>query len=178
MLAGMSLGTDLKRFSRGTMPRIALVTVILLPLLYGAMYLWAFWNPFGEVDKVPVALVNEDRGTVAEGQQIKAGDEVSDALVDSGQLQLHRVSAQEAADGVASGKYYFSITLPEDFSTSISSPSGGSPHQADIRFTFNDANNYLGSIIGQNAAREVINQINAKIGERTLGTVLTGLTDA
>ena len=52
MLAGMSLGTDLKRFSRGTMPRIALVTVILLPLLYGAMYLWAFWNPFAAIDKI------------------------------------------------------------------------------------------------------------------------------
>src|SRR6476469_1115103 len=134
----MSLGTDLKRFSRGTLPRVALVTVILLPLLYGAMYLWAFWNPFGEVNKVPVALVNEDRGPVTQGQQVRAGDEVADALGDSGQLQLHRVSAQEAADGLASGKYYFSITLPEDFSTSISSPSGGSPHQADIRFTFND----------------------------------------
>lgn len=174
----MSLGTDLKRFSRGTMPRIALVTVILMPLLYGAMYLWAFWNPFGEVNKVPVALVNEDQGTVAQGQELKAGDEVADALVDSGQLQLHRVSAAEAADGVASGKYYFSITLPSDFSANISSPSGSSPQQAKIRFTFNDANNYLGSIIGQNAAREVLNQINAKIGERTVGTVLTGLTDA
>jgi putative membrane protein len=37
MLAGMSLGTDLKRYSRGTMPRLALITIILLPLLYGAM---------------------------------------------------------------------------------------------------------------------------------------------
>ncbi|OKH72112.1 hypothetical protein EB73_09295, partial [Mycobacterium sp. SWH-M3] len=174
----MSLGTDLKRFSRGTMPRVAVITIILMPLLYGAMYLWAFWNPFGEVNKVPVALVNEDRGTVTQGQLVKAGDEVSDALVDSGELQLHRVSTDEAADGVASGKYYFSITLPQDFSENIASPSGGSPEQAKIRFTFNDANNYLGSIIGQNAAREVINQINAKIGERTVGTVLTGLTDA
>lgn len=58
VLAGMSLGTDLKRYSRGLMPRIALVTIILMPLLYGAMYLWAFWNPFAEVNKVPVALVN------------------------------------------------------------------------------------------------------------------------
>ncbi|MDV3129837.1 YhgE/Pip domain-containing protein [Mycobacterium sp. 21AC1] len=178
MLAGMSLGTDLKRFSRGTMPRIALVTVILMPLLYGAMYLWAFWNPFNEVNKVPVALVNEDQGAVAQGQKVRAGDEVANALIDSGQLQLHKVSATEAADGVASGKYYFSITLPRDFSADIASPSGGSPEQAKIRFTFNDANNYLGTIIGQNASREVLNQINAKIGERTVGTVLTGLTDA
>ncbi|MBI3214948.1 MAG: YhgE/Pip domain-containing protein [Mycobacterium sp.] len=174
----MSLGTDLKRYSRGTLPRIAMVTVILLPLLYGAMYLWAFWNPFNEVDKVPVALVNEDTGATAQGQQLRAGDEVAQSLLDSGQLQLHEVSAQEAADGVASGRYYFSITLPADFSTAIASPSGGDPQQAKIQFTFNNANNYLASIIGQNAAREVLNQVNEKIGERSVGTVLTGLTDA
>ena len=89
MLAGMSLGTDLKRFSRGAMPRIALVTVVLMPLLYGAMYLWAFWNPFDAVNKVPVALVNEDTGTVVDGEKLDAGAQVADALVQSGQLQLH-----------------------------------------------------------------------------------------
>ena len=178
VLAGMSLGTDLKKYSRGTLPRIALITIILMPLLYGAMYLWAFWNPFAEVNKVPVALVNEDQGADAQGQQLRAGDEVASALLTSGQLDLHQVSAQEAADGVADGKYYFSITLPQDFSASIASPSSGDPQQAKIRFTFNDANNYLGSIIGQNASREVLNEVNAKIGQRTVGTVLTGLTDA
>ncbi|CAN5459480.1 YhgE/Pip domain-containing protein [soil metagenome] len=178
MLAGMSLGTDLLKYSRGALPRIALVTIILMPLLYGAMYLWAFWNPFAEVNKVPVALVNEDTGAVAQGQQLRAGDEVAAALTGSGQLDLHQVSAQDAADGVASGKYYFSITLPSDFSQRIASPSGGDPTQAKIRFTFNDANNYLATIIGQNASREVLNEVNPKIGERTVGTVLTGLTDA
>lgn len=178
MLAGMSLGTDLKRFSRGAMPRIALVTVVLMPLLYGAMYLWAFWNPFDAVNKVPVALVNEDTGTEVDGKPLNAGRQVADALISSGQLQLHEVSADEAADGLRSGSYYFTVTLPEDFSADIASPSGGSPQQAQIDFAFNDANNYLGSIIGQNAAREVINQVNASIGQQTVGTVLTGLTDA
>jgi putative membrane protein len=178
MLAGMSLGTDLKRYSRGVLPRVALLTVILMPLLYGAMYLWAFWNPFGEVHKVPVALVNSDSGTVSQGREIKAGDEVARALIDSKELDLHEVSAEEAADGVASGKYYFSITLPSDFSAAIASPGGGHPHRGQLRFTLNDANSYLGSMIGQNAAREVINQVNAKIGERTLDEVLSGLTDA
>ena len=178
MLAGMSLGTDLKRYSRGLLPRIALVTIILMPLLYGAMYLWAFWNPFGEVNKVPVALVNEDRGATANGQQLRAGDEVAAALTSSGQLNLTEVSAAQAADGVASGKYYFSITLPGDFSSGIASVGGNDPQQAQLRFTLNDANNYLASIIGQNAAREVLNQVNEEIGARTVGTVLTGLTDA
>ncbi|ORV92654.1 YhgE/Pip domain-containing protein [Mycolicibacterium iranicum] len=177
-LAGMSLGTDLKRYTRGVLPRIALITIILMPLLYGAMYLWAFWNPFAEVNKVPVALVNEDRGASAQGQELRAGDEVAQALIGSGQLNLTEMSAEEAAAGVGDGDYYFSITLPQNFSERIASPSGEHPEQAQIEFTFNDANNYLASIIGQNASREVVNQINAKVGEQTIGTVLTGLTDA
>ena len=174
----MSLGTDVKRYSRGALPRIALITIILMPLLYGAMYLWAFWDPFAAVDKVPVALVNEDRGADVEGQRVNAGDEVASALMDSGQLKLHQMSAAAAEAGVASGDYYFSITLPEDFSARVSSPAGSDPEQAKIQFTFNDANNYLASVIGQNAAREVQNEVNARIGERTVGTLLTGLTDA
>lgn len=177
-LAGMSLGTDLKRYSHGLLPRIALLTIILMPLLYGAMYLWAFWNPFAEVGKVPVALVNEDRGAQVQNQPLRAGDEVAQALLSSGQLKLTEMSAQDAAAGVASGDYYFSITVPRDFSERVASPSGGDPQQAQIRFTFNDANNYLASIIGQDASQQVLNQVNAKIGERTVGTVLTGLTDA
>lgn len=178
MLAGMSLGTDLKRYSRGVLPRIALITIILMPLLYGAMYLWAFWDPFAAVNKVPAALVNEDRGAQANGKPLRAGEQVAQALKDSGQLMLHEVSAADAAKGLADGTYYFTITIPADFSADIASPSGGKPQQASLRFTFNDANNYLGSIIGQNAAREVINQVDTSVGEQTVSTVLTGLTDA
>ena len=68
MLAGISLGSDVKRYSRGTLPRIAIDTIILLPLLYGAMYLWAFWNPFGEVNKIPAAIVNNDSGRTSTGR--------------------------------------------------------------------------------------------------------------
>ncbi|WP_157521522.1 YhgE/Pip domain-containing protein [Mycobacterium sp. ACS4331] len=178
MLAGMSLGTDLKRYSRGALPRIALATVIVLPLLYGAMYLWAFWNPFNEVGKVPVALVNEDVGAESQGQPLHAGDEVAQALLDAKKLDLHPVSAQEAKEGVASGRYYFSVSLPRDFSAAIASSAGDDPHQAKLVFTFNNANNYLASIIGQDASREVIDLVNAQVGERTVGTVLTGLADA
>jgi len=178
MLAAVSLGTDIKRYSRGAVPRIALLIVVLMPLLYGALYLWAFWDPFGEVVKVPVALVNEDQGTRSQGKDVRAGDQVAKALVDSGELGLHQVSASEAADGLAHGRYYFIITIPSDFSADVVSPSGNSPTQAALRFTFNDSNSYLGSLIGQNVARALINEVNASVGEQTVVSVLTGLTDA
>ena len=62
-----------------------------------------------------------DRGTVVQGQELRAGDQVSDALLKSGQLDLHPMSAQDAAKAVADGSSYFSITLPEDFSEAIAS---------------------------------------------------------
>lgn len=176
MLAGMSLGTDLKRYSRGTMPRVALLAIIVLPLLYGAMYLWAFWNPFAAIDKIPVALVDEDRGATVAGHELHAGAQVADALLGSGQLALHQMSAAEAAKGVADGSYYFSITLPADFSEAVVSPAGPHPRKAQIDFRFNDANNYLASVMGQNAAREVLNQVSSKVGEQVIGTALNQIT--
>lgn len=178
MLAGMSLGTDIKRYSRGTMPRIAIVAIILMPLLYGAMYLWAFWNPFGEVNKIPAALVNADHGTVVEGQGLKAGDQVTQSLLDSGQLDLAVVSAEDARTGLEDGKYYFTITLPENFSEAIASPMSENPQKAELEFTYNDTNNYLSTVIGQNAAAQVLNQVNDAVGTQTLEQVIAKVMSA
>ncbi|HTM84843.1 MAG TPA: YhgE/Pip domain-containing protein, partial [Mycobacterium sp.] len=140
--------------------------------------LWAFWNPFSAVDKVPVALVNADQGAVVQGHPLHVGDQVAEQLVSSGELALHQVSAAEAAAGVARGDYYFSITLPSDFSAAIASPTTDQPRKAQIGFQFNDANNYLASIMGQNAAREVLNQVSAGVGAQVIGTALGELTDS
>lgn len=178
MLAGISLGSDSKRYFRGTMPRVAIITIILMPLLYGAMYLWAFWNPFGAVDKIPAAIVNNDTGRTADGQQIDAGDQVVKSLIASHQLDLDEVSAEEAASGLSRGTYYYTITIPENFTEAVESPNGDNPEKANLIFTFNDANNYLATIIGQDASEQVINQVNSTIGAQGVGQVLTGLESA
>ncbi|GAC57016.1 hypothetical protein GOHSU_15_00080 [Gordonia hirsuta DSM 44140 = NBRC 16056] len=171
MLAAFSPGSDFKRYYRGRMPRLALAVIILMPLLYGALYLWAFWNPFNEVNKMPVALVNVDQGATVEGQRVEAGRQVVDGLVASKQLDLHVVSEQEAAAGVSGGQYYFSITLPADFSQRLTSATTGDPKSADLIFTYNDANNYLATIIGQDAASQVVNQVGAQVGANTFDVI-------
>src|ERR1700753_1013815 len=96
MIAGLALGSDNHRFFRGNMPRLPLATIIVMPLLYGAMYLWAFWNPFGKVDKIPAAIVNLDAGSKINGKPLRAGDQVTQALIKSGQLDLQKMSASQA----------------------------------------------------------------------------------
>ena len=44
------------------MRRYVPILLILVPLLYGALYLWSNWDPYGRLDKVPVAVVNSDTG--------------------------------------------------------------------------------------------------------------------
>ena len=57
MIAGLSLGSDARRYFHFSLPRLAIVTVIQMPLLYGALYLWTFWNPFGGVDEGEGVLI-------------------------------------------------------------------------------------------------------------------------
>ena len=80
MIAGFTLGTELRRFMRAKLGKVAIIAITLIPLMYSALYLWAFWNPFGEVDKLPIAFVNEDRGTMIDGKPLNAGAEIVEEL--------------------------------------------------------------------------------------------------
>ena len=118
---------ELLRFGRGKLPRVALVAILVLPLLYGALYLWSFWDPYGRLDRIPVALVNADTGATADGKKIDAGADITKGLLDSDTFAWHRVSAADARKGVEKGTYYLSLTMPADFSKRIASNSGDSP---------------------------------------------------
>lgn len=172
MIAGLSLGSDNKRYFRGNLPRMAMITIVLMPLLYGAMYLWAFWNPFGEVDKIPAAVVNLDKGATAQGNRLDAGNQVVSNLIKSGELGIEETSEQKAVDGLSDGTYYYTITIPPDFSQAIASPTAKNAFQAELVFRFNDANNYLSSVIGGDAAEQVLNKVNESVGDKIMDKVL------
>ncbi|MGM7670375.1 YhgE/Pip family protein [Microbacterium sp. A93] len=172
MIAAFSPGSDFKRYYRGRMPRLALIVIIIMPLMYCALYLWAFWNPFGEVDKLPVAIINVDEGATVDGERTDAGVDVVKGLIESKQLNLYEVSEKEGVDGLAHGRFAFTITVPKNFSESVTSAATDSAHQATLIFTYNDANNYLSTVIGQDAAEKVINQVSAQVGEQIFEKVL------
>ncbi|KPC61732.1 YhgE/Pip domain-containing protein [Streptomyces chattanoogensis] len=157
---------ELKRFGRGKLPRAALAALLLLPLLYGALYLWSFWDPYGRLDKIPVALVNEDKGADVGGQRISAGESIVDGLGDSHTFDWRPVDAGEAARGVEDGTYYLSLSIPRDFSKRIASSSGDHPETGALKVRTNDANNY---IVGQ-ISRTVFSEVRAAASEKASRT--------
>jgi putative membrane protein len=173
MLAGLAFGSEIKRFGRNRMTRVAIAVLMLLPLVYGALYLWAFWDPFGHVNKLPVALVNSDRGAVVSGQQFNAGTEIAKSLTADGSLDWHVVSPEEAHNGVEHGKYYFMVELPPDFSAAIASPVTGQPKKANLIAVYNDANNYISTSIGRTAIGQVLNAVSSRISGQAVNQMLS-----
>ncbi|MEU8888133.1 YhgE/Pip domain-containing protein [Streptomyces sp. NPDC048442] len=168
---------ELKRFGRGKLPRAALVALLLLPLLYGALYLWSFWDPYGSLDKIPVALVNDDKGATAAGKKIAAGDEITKKLLDSKVFDWQEVSAKDAKDGVESGSYYLSLTMPSDFSERIASSSGDSPETGALQVRTNDANNYIVGQISRSVFSEVRRAASTNTSRSFLDKIFISFSD-
>ncbi|KES07222.1 membrane protein [Streptomyces toyocaensis] len=168
---------ELRRFGRGALPRAALVALLVLPLLYGALYLWSFWDPYGRLDRIPVALVNEDTGARADGKRITAGDDIADGLRDSDTFDWREVSADEARRGVEDGTYYLSLTLPADFSRRIASSSGDSPETGALRVRTNDANNYIVGQISRTVFGEVRRAASTKTARSFLDRIFVSFSD-
>lgn len=173
MLAGLAFGSEIKRFGRSRMTRAAIVVLMLLPLVYGALYLWAYWDPFGHVNKMPVALVNADKGATVSGQHVNIGEEISKSLTADGSMDWHVLSLDEARTGVDHGTYYFMLELPPDFSEAIASPLTGEPKQANLVAVYNDANNYISSSIGRTAIDQVLNAVSTRISGQAVNQVLS-----
>lgn len=136
------------------------VALALIPLLYGSLYLWSNWDPYGKSSEIPVAVVNQDHPAVANGQLIDAGEQFTQQLRASGKFQWRFVDADEAHDGLQHGRYYFTITVPPDFSAKLASAQNPLPERASMSITLNDANNYLVGVVAQAAKAELQNQVN------------------
>ncbi|WP_309060005.1 YhgE/Pip domain-containing protein [Streptomyces sp.] len=168
---------ELRRFGRGKLPRAALVALLVLPLLYGALYLWSFWDPYSRLDRVPVALVNDDKGATADGKRIAAGDDIAEGLRDSDTFDWREVSAAEARRGVEDGTYYLSLTMPADFSRRIASGSGDSPEAGALEVRTNDANNYLVGQISRTVFGEVRRAASTKTSRSFLDRIFVSFSD-
>ena len=64
------IGSELSSIVRNPKVVIPVIAVMLVPLLYSALFLGAFWDPYARLDKVPVAIVNEDKGAQFEGESL------------------------------------------------------------------------------------------------------------
>ena len=85
---------------------LSIIVMMFIPILYSGMLLWAFWDPYSKLDKLPVALVNEDSGAVLDGEAIALGDELISKLIEEKQFGFFEVSSDEAKERLVDQDYY------------------------------------------------------------------------
>lgn len=172
-------GVELRRFLRSPLTVAALVALALLPLLYAGLYLWSFWDPYGRLGNLPVALVVQDQGATVNGKQTNAGRELADQLQRRGDFQWHRVDAAAAGRGVATGAYYMSLTIPRDFSARIAEPQDQTAEldPARLHVHLNDSNGYITSVIAETAFAQVRDAASKTTAARYLDRIFLGFND-
>lgn len=166
---------ELRRF-RGTMPRLALIFVLIVPALYGAIYLSANWDPYGKLGNLPVAVVNADRPTTFEKQTVSAGADFVTELKKAAAFQYHEVDETEAQRGLRSGDYYLVISVPADFSADLVSGAGDDPQRARVMLYRNDANGFVVGSITNSAQNTITRAVDEAAQAAYFKAVFANLT--
>lgn len=165
---------------RSRLTAAALAVLAVVPLLYGALYLYAFWDPYGRLNHIPAALVVEDRAaTATDGQVVHAGRDLADELIGRQIFDWHVTDETVAEKGLESGKYQLLLRIPEDFSADlVTGPDAKvDPERAQLRAISDDATNYLSGVFARTAFDEVRAAAAASASADYYDKMLIGFSD-
>ncbi|MGG3449519.1 YhgE/Pip domain-containing protein [Domibacillus aminovorans] len=146
---------EIKEIMKSRMLLISVIAVMMIPLLYSGVFLWAFWDPYGHLDRLPVAVVNSDAGADFEGEQLDLGDELEKELRENRNFDFHFVTQEEAQDGLEQQEYYMVIEIPKNFSENATTLMDEKPEKLELTYIPNESYNFVSSQIGQSAMKEI-----------------------
>ena len=171
MLPFVLAANEMRRLWARKLVRLALVAALLVPVLYGGFYLYANWDPFSRLDKLPAALVVTPEP--AGGSDDGSGLAVASRLVSSGTFDWSAVDAAEAREGVTDGTYAFALTLPASFTADNGASQGGSD-KGLLVLTTGDAGDYVDNVVANRVVEEVRTAVAAEAGQGTADALLLG----
>ncbi len=146
---------DISSIFKNRFIRASVTAIIIVPLLYTLLYLAAFWDPYSRLEKLPVVVVNLDKGGTKDGAPINLGNDLTNSLKTNKALGWHFKSQSEAEDGLKGKKYYAEFIIPENFTTSMLSGVSGVPTQPNIIYHTNMKRNFLASQIINTGKRDL-----------------------
>ncbi|MEC2375960.1 YhgE/Pip domain-containing protein [Bacillus thuringiensis] len=142
---------------------IPIIAVLFVPILYAGMFLWAFWDPYKQLDDLPVAVVNLDKGAVFDGKPIEVGKGLVDNLKDNTSFKWEFVSEKEAEKGMEGRKYYMLVRIPDDFSSNATTLLKDDPKPLNLEYIPNESLNFLSSQIGGTAIEKIKGEVSSTL---------------
>ncbi|MDI6666149.1 YhgE/Pip domain-containing protein [Leuconostoc falkenbergense] len=159
---------------------LLLIGIALIPSLYAVIFLSSLWDAYGNVNKLPVAIVNQDRAAKINGKTQHLGNNLTKNLVDGKQLKIIKTTKSQAASGLKSGKYYMTITIPSDFTENSGTLLSSNPVQPEIKIAHNTGQGFIAEKMTTSAAEKLqtkVSQSLQKVYSQTLITATTAAKD-
>ena len=149
------------------MEYIIFAVVLLIPVIYSFFYLKSYWDPYGNLSDMKIAVVNLDEGKDEENQ----GEEFVAKLKDSDTFNICEVSLDEANEGMQQNEYYAMITIPSNFTEYLESASTENKNVATITYNPNQASNYLATQIVNSAMKTVEADLQAEVDSKIVANL-------
>lgn len=156
---------------------IAIIAIIFVPLLYSGIYLYAFWDPYGRLNNVPIAFVNLDKLVIKDGKEYNLGKDIEENLKENTKMGWKFVSYDDAKKGVSGTEYYALIVIPEDFSETISESTSGKSIKPTILYEANKGKNFVFAQVSEKSAESIREEVASSIQEETTKALAGGLYD-
>lgn len=157
------LTAEWKQLLRTRKMIVPMIAILFIPILYAGMFLWAFWDPYANMEDLPVAIVNLDEGAEMNGNQLEIGKELTETLIDDQTFKFMEVSREEAEKGLAKQDYYVVIEIPENFSEHATTLLDDDPEKLTIVYKPNEGFNFLSAQIGETAMDRIRAEVNEKV---------------
>lgn len=145
---------------------VVIIAVVAIPMIYTTLFLGSMWDPYGNVDKLPVAVINLDQPAVYEDMVLSVGDELTERLKEDSSLNFCFPSKEDAEQGLKDGTYYMVITIPEDFSAHAATVTDSEAEKMIINYQTNPGTNYIASKMSESAMKE----LEISVREEVTGT--------
>ena len=167
-----------KSLLRNKLMLIVVIAIIVIPIIYAGLFLKSMWDPYGSVDSLPVAVVNEDKPVEYNGKTLSIGKDMADELKDNDSMAFNIVDSKTAEDGLANGTYYMVITIPEDFSANAATVMDDNPKQMELTYQTNPGTNYIASKLSETAMLKLRDNIASQVTETYTETVFDSISEA
>lgn len=152
-----------KNIAKSTWLKIVLCAIMIIPMIYACVFLGSMWDPYGQTDQLPVAVVNKDKEVEYNGSTMDIGKQLSDKLAKNDSMDFNIVSSSKAQKGLIDGKYYMIITIPENFSKNATTLLDDDPQTMMLTYTTNPQTNYVATKMDESAMAKVKAEISSTV---------------
>lgn len=144
---------------------IIIIAVIIIPVLYSFFYLKAFWNPYGSLNDMKVAIINLDKGNEKEN----LGNDLVNKLKDKDTMNFIVLNdSNQAQKGLVEQEYYATITIPKDFTKDLNNAENTDRKVTTITYSPNQKSNYLASQIINKVVSEVEKELRSEVSKEVV----------